>query len=60
MPSFVNNLLEVGLYGPKCVGGGSKIKKNLLMVPCAVSWMKYCILFNCWITLNRHVDSLYF
>jgi hypothetical protein len=28
MPSFTNKLFEDDLYGPKRVGGGSKIKKN--------------------------------
>jgi hypothetical protein len=55
MYSFINDLPEDGLKGPKHVGGASQNVKVLFMVTCTLSWIKFCIvklLVGMWIKLN--------
>jgi hypothetical protein len=56
MYSFVNDFPEDDLQGPKQGRGASQNNKWLLIVTCAIGWIKYCIinlLHGIWITLNE-------
>lgn len=55
MYSFVNDLPEDGLKGPKHVGRASQNVKVLFMATCTLSWIEFCIfklLDGMWVKLN--------